>query len=157
MKTRTKTAAISALKWAAGLTAGFIIGHTVVILANGQGDPGEMIAEKLVVGIAWFPILFLGLWAWGTFSKKDPLVSNSSPDNQAVESAITNKNSHDRCKNKKPSKWNYISICAGILMLLFIFLPDMINGTLAGQYNIGGLFGIIVIIYCTRNILQARK
>nr|WP_305910348.1 hypothetical protein [Methylomarinum sp. Ch1-1]MDP4523101.1 hypothetical protein [Methylomarinum sp. Ch1-1] len=59
MKAKTKTAAITALKWAAGLTAGFIIGPTIVILANGQGDTGGMIAEKLVVGAAWFPILFL--------------------------------------------------------------------------------------------------
>lgn len=103
-----------------------------------------MIAEKLVVGIAWFPILFLGLWAWGTFSKKDPLQSKPriSPKTNT---------------NGKPSKWNYVSILAGILMLLFIFLPDFINGTLAGQYYLGVIFWIAVIIYCTRNILQARK
>jgi len=146
LKTKTKTAAISALKWAAGLTAGFIIGPTVVILANGQGDTGGMIAEKLVVGIAWFPILFFGLWAWGTFSKKNPLVSNHT------SSTTTNNTS-----NKKPSKWNYISIFAGICLLLFVFLPDVINGTLAGQYYLGGLFWLVVIIYCTRNILQAKQ
>jgi len=146
LKTKTKTAAISALKWAAGLTAGFVIGPTVVILANGQGDTGGMIAEKLVVGIAWFPILFFGLWAWGTFSKKDPLVSNHT------SSTTTNNTS-----NKNPSKWNYISIFAGICLLLFVFLPDVINGTLAGQYYLGALFWLVVIIYCTRNILQARQ
>lgn len=76
MKAKTKTAAFSALKWAAGLTAGFIIGPIIVILANGQGDAGGMIAEKIVVGIAWFPIFFFGFWAWGTFSKKDSLENN---------------------------------------------------------------------------------
>lgn len=144
LKAQTKSAAISALKWAAGLSASFIIGPTVVILANGQGDTGGMIAEKLMVGIAWFPIPFFGLWAWGTFSKKDPLASGHT------SSTKTN-------TNKKPSKWNYISIFAGICMLLFIFVPDMINGTIAGQYYLGVIFWLAVIIYSTRNILQARQ
>lgn len=144
LKAQTKSAAISAFKWAAGLSAGFIIGPTVVILANGQGDTGGMIAGKFVVGIAWFPILFFGLWAWGTFSKKDPLQS------KPISSPTTN-------TNGKPNKWNYVSILAGILMLLFIFLPEFINGTLAGQYYLGVIFWIAVIIYCICNILQARK
>ncbi|WP_349430997.1 hypothetical protein Q9L42_000030 (plasmid) [Methylomarinum sp. Ch1-1] len=144
MKAKTKTAAITALKWAAGLTAGFIIGPTIVILANGQGDTGGMIAEKLVVGAAWFPILFFGLWAWGTFSKKYTLENNptSLPETNT---------------NRRPSKWNHISILAGILMILFVFLPDMINGTLAGQYYLGIIFWIVVIVFCSRNILQARQ
>ncbi len=144
MKTQTKSAAISALKWAAGLTAGFIAGPVLIGLSGGSGLSSEKIAMKFIVGVVWFPILFFGLWAWGTFSKKDPLVSGHT------SSTKTN-------ANKKPSKWNYISIFAGICMLLFIFLPDIIEGTLAGNYYLGVIFWIVVITYCIRNILQARK
>lgn len=43
LKAQTKSAAISALKWAAGLSAGFIIGPTVVILAP---NPGKVILAE---------------------------------------------------------------------------------------------------------------
>ena len=76
LKKPSKNAAITALKWATGLTTGFILGPILVVLIYGTSDFGGMIAEKLIVGIFMFPILFLGFWAWGTFTKKDPLLIN---------------------------------------------------------------------------------
>jgi len=63
MKPHAKAAAVTAVKWAAGLSAGFILGPIVMGLASGTAVSGKLIAEKLVVGIVWFPILFFGLWS----------------------------------------------------------------------------------------------
>lgn len=73
MNKRTKAAAASAAKWALILSGAFILGPIIIGLAGGTGLSGKIVAEKLVIGIAWFPILFFGLWAWGAYSKKDPL------------------------------------------------------------------------------------
>lgn len=61
MKPHTKAAAVTAVKWAAGLSACFILGPIVMGLASGTAVPGKLIAEKLIVGIFWFPTLFFGL------------------------------------------------------------------------------------------------
>ena len=73
VKPHTKAAAVTAVKWAAGLSAGFILGPIVMGLASGTAAPGKLIAEKLIVGLFWFPILFFGLWAWGVLTKKNPV------------------------------------------------------------------------------------
>ncbi len=70
MKTQTKSAAISALKWAAGLTAGFIAGPVLIGLSGGSGLSSEKIAMKFIVGVVWFPILFLVFGHGGHFQKK---------------------------------------------------------------------------------------
>jgi len=57
----------------------------------------------------------------------------------------------------KPNKWNYVCIGAGVFMLLFLFLPEIVNGTLANIYYLGAAFWVGVIIYCSLNILRARK
>lgn len=41
-------------------------------------------------------------------------------------------------------------------MLLFLFLPQIMNGTLANQYYLGAAFWVGLIIYCLLNILRAR-
>lgn len=161
MKPQTKAAAVTAVKWAAGLSAGFILGPIVMGLASGTVVPGKLIAEKLIVGIAWFPILFFGLWAWGALSKKNP-VTGAALDSEKVPTeapATTNKvsNPDDSAPSKKPNKWNYVGIGAGVFMLLFLFLPQIISGTLANQYYLGAAFWVGVIIYSSLNILRARQ
>jgi hypothetical protein len=54
-----------------------------------------------------------------------------------------------------PNKWNYIGIGVGAFMLLFLFLPQFINGTLENIYYLGAAFWIGVIIYCSINITRA--
>jgi hypothetical protein len=73
MKPYTKVAAVAAAKWAAGLSAGLGLGPIFMRLASGTAVPGELILKNVAVGIFWFPILFFGLWAWGTLSKKNPV------------------------------------------------------------------------------------
>lgn len=161
MNPRTKAAAVTAVKWAAGLSAGFILGPIVMGLASGTAVPGKLIAEKLIVGIVWFPILFFGLWAWGALSKKNPVTGAAlDPEKTSTEAPVTtNKvgNLDDSAPSKKPNKWNYVGIGAGVFMLLFLFLPQVISGTLANQYYLGAAFWVGVIIYSSLNILRARK
>jgi len=160
MKSHTKAAAVTAVKWAAGLSAGFILGPIVMGLASGSTVPGKLIAEKLLVGIAGFPILFFGLWAWGSLSKKNPVTGAAlDSENVRTETPVTaNKvNPDDSAQPKKPNKWNYVGIGAGVFMLLFLFLPQIISGTLANQYYLGAAFWVGVIIYSLVNILRARK
>jgi len=156
MKPHTKAAAVTAGKWAAGLSAGFIMGPIVMGLASGTAVPRKLIAEKLIVGIVWFPILFFGLWA--ALSKKNP-VTGAALDSEKVKteaSATTNKVGNI-VASKTPSKWNYVGIAAGAFMLLFLFLPQIISVTLANQYYLGAAFWVGVMIYSSLNILRARK
>lgn len=160
MKPHTKAAAASAAKWALGLSAGFVLGPIVIGLASGIGLSGKIIAEKLIVGIAWFPILFFGLWAWGAFSKKDPItgVPIQRDDSAPVAARAVQKNiSTENAQPAKAGKWNYIGIGAGVFMLLFLFLPQIVSGTLANQYYLGAAFWVGVIIYCSLNISRARQ
>jgi len=161
MKPHTKVAAVTAVKWAAGLSAGFILGPIVMGLASGTAVPGKLIAEKLIVGIVWFPILFFGLWVWGALSKKNPVTGATlDPKIETTETPVTtNKagNLHISPPPGKPNKWNYVGIGAGVFMLLFLFLPQIISGTLANQYYLGAAFWVGVIIYSSLNIFGARK
>jgi hypothetical protein len=84
MKPHTKAAAVTAVKWAAGLSAGYILAPIIVHLGSGTAVPEKLIAEKLIGGIVWFPILFFGLWAWGALSKKNP-VTGAAIDSEKVQ------------------------------------------------------------------------
>ncbi len=53
MKSHTRASAATAVKWALGLSAGFILEPIVIALTSGTALSGELIAQKLVVGIAW--------------------------------------------------------------------------------------------------------
>ncbi len=57
---------------------------------------------------------------------------------------------------KKPSVWNYVGIGVGAFMLLFLFLPQVMSGTLANQYYLGAAFWCGVIIYCSINISRTK-
>lgn len=70
MKPHLKTAAISALQWAFGLSAGFILGPMLISFISGTAISEKLLAEKLIVGSSLFLIIFVGLWLRGIFSKK---------------------------------------------------------------------------------------
>lgn len=53
--------AIHALKWALGLSAGFALAPLLIGLINGNINE-RFIAEKLIVGIVVFPVLFVVIW-----------------------------------------------------------------------------------------------
>ena len=55
---------------------------------------------------------------------------------------------------KKSNVWNYVGIGTGLFMLLALFLPQIITGSLAREYYLGAAFWIAVIIYCSVNILR---
>jgi hypothetical protein len=157
MNKRTKAAAASAAKWTLILSGAFILGPIIIGLAGGTGLSGKIVAEKLVIGIAWFPILFFGLWAWGAYSKKDPMtgtpVQSTEPEDTSVEVAVE-KPARNEAPTKQISKWNYVGVGVGIFMLLFLFLPQIISGTLSNQYYLGAAFWVGLIIYCSINMLR---
>ena len=158
MKPHTKAAAASAAIWALVLSGGFILGPIVFGLANGAGLSGEVIAVKLVAGVGLFPLFFFGLWAWGAFSKKDPITGAQITPTNSAPLATTTKQTNISDKSSPPAKagkWNYIGIGVGAFMLLFAFLPQMIGGTLRNGY-LGAALWVGVIIYCSLNIFRAR-
>ncbi|HRR41758.1 MAG TPA: hypothetical protein P5244_11050 [Syntrophales bacterium] len=167
MKPHVAAAAISALKWALGLSLGFILGPILINLAGGEENTGNFVAQKLMAGIALFPILFIGIWIWGINTKKN------SPSNNPAQSRGSPVSIHPNYSPPRPTnysipqkatsapktinKWNYAGIGAGIFMLLFLFVPEMLKGTLEKQYYLGGAFWIGVIILCSVNIIRAKK
>lgn len=67
------------------------------------------------------------------------------------------KSFNESTSSKKNDKWNYIGIGTGVFMLLFLFLPQIISGSLANQYYIGVAFWVGVIIYCFLNISKTKQ
>ena len=167
MKPHVAAAAISALKWALGLSLGYILGPILVNLAGGEENTGNFVAQKLISGIALFPVLFIGIWIWGINTKKNSPANisaqtRSSPLNAPPYLSSPSPQKYSTHIKAEPStrainKWNYVGIGAGIFMLLFLFVPEMLKGTLEKQYYLGGAFWVGVIILCTVNIIRAKK
>lgn len=162
MKQHVRESAISAAKWAFMLSAAIVLGPLLVGVAGGGGVDGNLIAQKLMAGLGSFPILFIGFWVYGIFTKKEPVTGMSMQPltqqtipPQSQSSIVTSTQVHTA--PEKPSVWNYIWGGIGLFMLLFLFLPEIVNGTLADQYYIGAAFWIGVIIYCFVNISRSEK
>ena len=158
MKSHTKAAAVSAFKWALGLSLGFILGPVVTSLASGTELSGNQIGQKLIAGIVLFPILFLGLWVWGAFSKKDPFAGLSFDINKGkTPTTVQDPDHRTNGIQGRPNKWNYVFNGMALFMLLFLFIPEIIRGTLANIYYLGAAFWVGVIVYCSLNILRKAK
>jgi hypothetical protein len=163
-KPHIKKAAISAAVWAAGLCGGFILGPLFIGLPGGAGISPEEIAKKLVAAVFLFPIIFVVVWLWGIFMKKGTAVQPSQQHSIDLESTTpaipTPESPHaiqkEDLRAKKPGPWNYVWIGVGAFMLLFLFLPRAIRGTLESQYYLGAAFWIGVIIYCCIKISRAK-
>ena len=95
MKPHTKAAATTAVRWAGGLSAGFVVWPIMIGFSTGTADMGKLIAEKLMVGFFWLPILFLVFWAWGTFTKKDPVTGAELDPHLSVNPSINPSNKPD--------------------------------------------------------------
>ncbi len=136
MKPHVAAAAISALKWALGLSLGYILGPILINLAGGEENTGNFVAQKLISGIALFPVLFIGIWIWGINTKKNSPANisaqtRSSPLNAPPYLSSPSPKKYSTHIKAEPStrainKWNYVGIGAGIFMLLFLFgFPDV--------------------------------
>ena len=84
MKLQSKSVATSALWWAFMLSAASIIVPVIFALIDGKENFGGFVATKLVTGIGMFPIIFIFVFIWGFFSKKDPITG--------IDISTTNKN-----------------------------------------------------------------
>lgn len=168
MKPHIKAAGISAVGWAAGLSAGFFLGPLLSGLAGGAGISPEDMATKLVVVVFLFPVIFVVVWLYGIFARKGTATGTVQPSHrkpgapQSTSPATPTPESSNAIQktevpDKKPGVWNYVWIGVGAFMLLFLFLPAAIRGTLASQYYLGAAFWIGVIIYCSINISRAKK
>lgn len=159
MKQHVKMAAASAAKWALGLCAGFVLGPVLLILTSGSDISGNLIAQKLVTAVALYPLLFVSIWAWGVFGKKQSSETGNvqSPPRATPPPPVQSTSAQNAAASRKPNKWNYVGIGAGAFMLLFLFIPEMVKGTLANQYYLGGAFWVAVIIFCSINIARARN
>lgn len=49
---------------------------------------------------------------------------------------------------------NYIWIAVAVFMLLFLFVPQIIDGTLKPIYYLGVIFWVVVIAFCANNIIK---
>lgn len=156
-----KDSAASAVQWALGLSVGYVLGPIIVFsLASGTGVSGGFVAEKLIVGIAWFFIIYFGLRLWGTFQRKTQFrVQAIQPAETTPKIAVAAQEniSSESAPPARAGKWNYIGIGVGLFMLLFLFLPQLIRGTFENQYLLGVIFWVGVIIYCLHNISKAKR
>ena len=167
MKPHVAAAARSALKWALGLSIGYILGPILFNLAGGEENTGNFVAQKLISGIALFPLLFIGIWIWGINTKKNSPANSAAQPRNSPLNAPQYLSSPSPTKYSTPiksvptakaiNKWNYVGIGAGLFMLLFLFVPEMLKGTLEKQYYLGGAFWVGVVIFCTVNIFRAKK
>lgn len=159
MKPHTRAAAITAIKWALGLSIGFILGPILMRLGSGIEIPGNMVAQRLVFGIVWFVIIFFCLWIWGALSKKNPVTGakfEMEVEAKYIPASVQKAGNIESSNPTPASKWNYVGIGVGVFMLLFLFLPEIISGTLANQYYLGAAFWVGVIIYSSLNILRSK-
>ena len=77
MKPNTRIAALLAFKWASALYVGFALTLTLILLASGSEISGKLMAEKVIIGVFSFPIIFTCLWVWSAVSKKNPITGDS--------------------------------------------------------------------------------
>lgn len=79
IKPYVKAQAAWAASWALGLSAAYIIGPLIVnLVVYGVDNLGGKMGMKVVAGIVLFPVIFVGLWLWGIYMKKDPTINNSA-------------------------------------------------------------------------------
>ncbi len=164
-----KEAAKRSIKWALYVSATSIViplaVEFVTGLAGGNGVDEKMIEHRLTVGAWILPIGFIVFWLWSMLTKKDPVTRAPLQSNE--QSILSPNDTQDTQTNLTPPAqtnlttrvrvWNYVGIGASAFMLLFIFIPNLINSSTPGQYWLGTAFWIGVIAYCSVKIVRARK
>lgn len=171
MKPQVRASALSAAKWAFWLCAAFILAPLVIGLASGVGIDGKLLAEKLAVGMLLFPLLFAGFWLYGIFRKKDLITGLAMPERREpgfqgtstqpalikVAAPTQERTAKEIQVVKRPSVWNYVAIAVGVFMILFLFVAQLVSGTLAPHYYLGAAFWVGVIVYCWLNIKRTGR
>jgi len=130
--------AANAAKYAFGISIAYTLIPPVISLIEGLEVSGNAMAQRGVVGIAWFLIIFLGLFAKGILSKGDQDAGAEIPKYP-----------------KKLSKWNFVFIIAAPLALWSFFWQPIIDGALENRYWIGVVFWVSVMFISGRNIFSA--
>lgn len=138
MKNKT-TIALKAAKYALGISASYILVPSVMNLIEGLEISGNMMAQRVIVGVAWFLIIFIGLFAF---------LMRSGSDKKKEDVIVPH-------KQKLVSKWNYVFIIIAPLSLWLFFGQSMIEGTFENKYWFGVIFWIAVILVSGRNIFLA--
>src|SRR4051812_15234640 len=112
MKPRIKTTGVAAAKWTVALSAAIILGPLFMGLAASVDISAETIAQKLLVALVSFPIIFVVIWICGIFTRKD-ITAGITPI-----AASTNGIPKTGDSNKRAGLWNYVWIGIGAFMLL---------------------------------------
>jgi hypothetical protein len=147
-----KTASI----WAAIVAiAGYVIGPTLYYVAVGAEITDKWLTLRLVIGFSWFLILSLiiFLYKFFTFAKEE----TDSADKQDKQTSDNSSSLVDEGKGKPASIWNYVWLVIAAVLLLGGFVPQLISGTFERQYLIGVAFWVVIIIYCSINIMRSER
>lgn len=129
--------AANAAKYAFGISAAYTLVPPAMNLIEGLEVSGNMMAQRVIVGVSWFLIIFIGLFAKGILSKDDQNTEAATPK-----------------EPKKLSKWNFVFIIAAPLALWNFFGQSIIEGTIENRYWIGVAFWVAVMFISGRNIFS---
>lgn len=135
----------NALKMTFGGMAAYVLVPIVwAILFDDKNTAGinELIGKNIIVAIFGFPILYFFMLK---FNKQKQL-----------ESMVAKQNKNNPAAIERKRKLSIAALVIGLFMLLFLFLPQAINGTLANQYYLGALFWIVVIVIAANNIFNKK-
>lgn len=131
-----------AAKIAAAMAVALIVVPTIFALGNNVEDIGGFFAKKLIVGVFSFPVLFL-------IAKYVVLKPKQKAEITIGATGVT--------VDKKLSKWSYVGVLVGPLMLGLIFVPEFVDGKSGFNFWLGVVFWIVVIFFSAKNIFNARK
>lgn len=134
-------AAANAAKYAIAVSAAYILIPPIIRISEGLEVSGNFMAQRVIVGLAWFLIVFIGFFVKGLFSKEQH--EDISSDTQKGP--------------KKLSKWNFVFVIFAPLALWGFFGEPISNGTLESRYYLGVVFWVVVTIISGRNIWMALR
>lgn len=170
MKPNTVASAGKAAKFSLVASSAFIVAPIIVHVASGIEVTGGFLAQKLVIGIFLFPVIFLVIWAYRSARQIDIAPAIQSPSSVPIDESpinnpnigmVTTKQSQAPVTSEtmfnRPSPWNYVMIAVGVSMLLFMFLPVVLSGNIATQHYLSAAFWVGVIAYCAMNIKNASR
>ncbi len=166
-------------EWLWGRTLGKLLTGTIVVNENGHRPSfGQVIVRTLFRLVEVNPLIVGGVPAGivAYFSKRKQRIGDMAANTYVIRTRDLAKTSAPQSTisltpteeypatpqraepfAKKPSLWNYVGIGVGTFMLLFLFIPQVMSGTLATQYYLGAAFWGGVIIYCSIKISRVKK
>lgn len=133
--------ATNAAKYALWMSAAYITLPTVIDFNNGVEVTGNIMAQRFVVGISWFLIIFIGLFLKNILSKHD----------QSIDITPLVKEPKQTSKWKSFT-WNILMFIAAPLSLWYFFGQAIIEGSIENKYWLGVAFWIVMMLYSGRNL-----